>query len=88
MTGSRARIVVASLAAVLMVTALSGVVNASPGRGTVTTISAVASTYSSPHWTPTRVKIDPGTRVEWLALNYDHVLVAYGDKLDLQPLAP
>ena len=51
MTGSRARIVVASLAAVLMVTALTGVVNASPGRGTVTTISAVASTYSSPHWT-------------------------------------
>ena len=79
MTGSRARIVVASLAAVLMVTALTGVVNASPGRGTVTTISAVASTYSSPHWTPARVKIDPGTRVEWLALNYDHVLVAYGD---------
>ena len=79
MTGSRARIVVASLAAVLMVSALTGVVNASPGRGTVTTISAVASTYSSPHWTPARVKIDPGTRVEWLALNYDHVLVAYGD---------
>jgi len=79
MTGSRARIVVASVAAVLIVAALCGVVNASPGRGTVTTIRAVASTYSSPHWTPKRVKIDPGTQVEWLALNYDHVLVAYGD---------
>jgi len=79
MTGSRARIVVASVAAVLMVAALSGVLNASPGRGTVTTIRAVASAYSSPHWTPKRVKIDPGTRVEWLAVNYDHVLVAYGD---------
>ncbi len=79
MTGTRVRIVVASVAAVLMVAALQGVVGASPVRGTVTTISAVGSTYSSPHWTPARVKIDPGTRVEWLAVNYDHVLVAYGD---------
>ena len=78
MTGSRARIVVAWVAAVLMVAALSGVVGASPVRGTVTTIQAVGSTYSAPHWTPARVKIDPGTKVEW-TVNYDHVLVAYGD---------
>ena len=79
MTGSRARIVVASVAAVLMVAVFAGTVGASPERGPITTISAEASTYSSPHWTPNRVKIDPGTRVEWLALNDDHVLVAYGD---------
>jgi plastocyanin len=79
MTGSRGRIVVASMAALLLVAVFAGAVDASPGRGTVTTIRAVASAYSSPHWIPKRVKVDPGTRVEWLAVNYDHVLVAYGD---------
>jgi plastocyanin len=79
MTGSRVGIVVASIAALLMVTAFAGAVDASPSRGDVTTILAVASTYSSPHWTPNRVKIDPGTRVEWSAVNDDHVLEAYGD---------
>lgn len=79
MTASRARSAVASVAAVLVVATLSGVVDASPARGTVTTIRAVASTYSSPHWTPKRVRIDPGTRVEWLAVNDDHALVAYGN---------
>ena len=50
MTGSRARIVVASVAALLMVAVFAGAVDASPGRGAITTIRAVASTYSSPHW--------------------------------------
>lgn len=79
MTATRVRIVIASVAAVLMVAVFSGVVDASPARGTVTTIQAVGSTYSAPHWTPARVKIDPGTKVEWKSVNYDHVLVAYGD---------
>jgi plastocyanin len=78
MTGSRARIVVASVAAVLMVAALSGTVNASAVRGTTTTIRGVGSTYTSPHWSPTHVRIAHGTRVKWVAASYNHVLVAYG----------
>ncbi|MGZ6544892.1 MAG: cupredoxin domain-containing protein [Acidimicrobiia bacterium] len=78
MTGSRARIVVASVAAVLMVTVFAGVVDASAVRGTTTTIRGVGSTYTTPHWSPTHVRIDHGTRVKWVAASYDHVLVAYG----------
>src|SRR5258707_9706183 len=78
MTGSRARIVVAWVAAVIMVAVFAGGVDASPVRGTTTTIRGVGSTYTSPHWSPTHVRIAHGTRVKWLAASYDHVLVAYG----------
>ena len=83
MTASRVRIVVASVAAVLMVAALSATVQASPARGATaraatTTVRAVGSAYASPHWSPKRVSIDHRNRVKWLAVSYDHVLVAYG----------
>lgn len=78
MTGTRVRIVVASVATVVMVAAFSAAVSASPHRGGVTTIRALGSTYSSPHWAPTRVSIEEGWRVKWVARQLNHTVVAYG----------
>jgi plastocyanin len=78
MTGTRVRIVVASVAAVLMVAGFSAAVNASPHRGSVTTIRALGSSYSSPHWAPTRVSIEEGWRIKWTARQLNHTVVAYG----------
>ncbi len=78
MTGTRVRIVVASVAAVLLVSAFSAVVSASPDRGAVTTIRGVGSLYASPHWSPKRVRIEEGSRVKWLAVSYNHNVSAYG----------
>ena len=78
MTRTPARILVASATAILLLTAFSGMADASPSGRTPTIIRAVASTYSQPHWSPARVKVSTGTKVEWLAVNYDHHIVAYG----------
>lgn len=68
---------------------LSGVAEASSVRGaTITTIRAVGSAYSSPHWSPNRVTIDQGSRVRWLAVSYDHVLIAYGGDWTLHQSLP
>jgi plastocyanin len=78
MTGTRVRIVVASVAAVLIVSAFSAAVSASPDRGATPTIRGVGSLYSSPRWSPKRVGIEERSRVKWLAVSDDHNLSAYG----------
>ncbi len=78
MTGTRVRIVIASVAAVLMVSAFSAAVSASPHRGAVKTIRGVGSLYASPHWSPKRVSIEEGSRVKWLAVSGTHTVTAYG----------
>ena len=78
MSRSLTRTLLAWATSVLLVVALSAVADASPGRGTITTIRAVGSAYSSPHWSPKRVSIQEGSRVRWLAVSYNHVLAAYG----------
>lgn len=88
MTGTRVRIVVASMAAVLMVVGLSGVVDAAPVRGTTTTIRGVGSSYGSPHWSPKRVGIEEGSRVKWLSVSFDHVLVAHGGNWNFHHALP
>jgi plastocyanin len=88
MTDTRIRIVVASMAVVLMVVGLFGMVNASPVRGSITTIRGVGSTYGSPHWSPKRVSIEEGTRVKWLSVSFDHVLVAYGSNWSFHHALP
>jgi plastocyanin len=78
MARSRARVLVATATAVLLATALSGMADASPAGRTPTIIRAVGSTYGSPHWSPNRVKVSTGTTIEWLAVDFDHHIVAYG----------
>jgi plastocyanin len=79
MSGSRTRSMVASAAAVLLVTALSGVAGGSPSaRGGTVTVRALGDSYTSPHWSPKITRIDSGTRVKWVAVTNDHRLVAYG----------
>lgn len=78
MSRSRTRTLLATATVVLLIVALSVVADASPARGTTTTIRGVGSTYSSPHWSPKRVSIEEGSRVKWLAVSFNHVLAAYG----------
>jgi plastocyanin len=80
---SRSRTLLAAATALALVMALSVMADAAPShrsatRGTITTIRGVAGTYSDPHWSPKKVKIDSGSRVKWLAVNFDHHIVAYG----------
>jgi plastocyanin len=79
MSGSRTRILVALVASVLLVLALSASAGASvPGKGTTTIIRAVGNYYSSPHWSPRLTRVAHGTTIEWLAVTNDHHIVAYG----------
>ena len=78
MSRSRTHTLLASATAVLLVVALSAVADASSARVMTTTIRGVGSTYSSPHWSPTRVRIQEGSRVRWRAVSFNHFVVAYG----------
>ncbi|MGZ4110436.1 MAG: cupredoxin domain-containing protein [Actinomycetota bacterium] len=78
MSRSPARILVATATVLLLVLALAGTADASPSGRTTTIIRAVGAAYSSPHWSPNRVKVSPGSKIEWLAVTYDHHIVAYG----------
>ena len=79
MSRSPVRILVATASAVVLVLGLAGTAGAAPAaRTTTTVIRGVGSYYSSPHWSPSRVKISPHDSVEWLAVTNHHHLVAYG----------
>jgi plastocyanin len=84
-SGCRTRLLIALATGVLMVVTLSGMAGASPARGVTTTIRAIVpSTYSSPTWSPNRVRIDRGTQVTWVAVTFDHTVTAYGGNWSYQ----
>jgi len=79
MSRSRTRTLLATATVVLLIVALSAVADASPARGTITTIRGIGgSLYTSSHWSPRRVSIEEGSRVRWRSVSFDHVLAAYG----------